>query len=95
MRKRNFKNDITMLPQEDIKLHWLFSPYKILFMFNFITCDADALKHRSLMSEVVLQQTVTVIPPDVRQSSLPIQLSAQTDSTLSTEMVCEQLSEYT
>ncbi|XP_035763327.1 bromodomain testis-specific protein isoform X2 [Neolamprologus brichardi] len=48
--------------------------------------NADALKHRSLMSEVVLQQTVTVIPPDVPQSSLPIQLSAQTDSTLSTEM---------
>uniref|UniRef100_A0A3P9BT69 Bromodomain, testis-specific n=1 Tax=Maylandia zebra TaxID=106582 RepID=A0A3P9BT69_9CICH len=45
--------------------------------------NADALKHRSLMSEVVLQQTVTVIPPDVPQSSLPIQLSAQTDSTLS------------
>ncbi|CAI5639031.1 unnamed protein product [Oreochromis niloticus] len=48
--------------------------------------NADALKHRSLVSEVVLQQTVTVIPPDVPQSSLPIQLSAQTDSTLSTEM---------
>lgn len=66
----------------------------MLFLF-IITCDADALKHRSLVSEVVLQQTVTVIPPDVPQLSLPIQLSAQTDSTLSTEMVCKQLSEYT
>uniref|UniRef100_A0A669EEU8 Bromodomain-containing protein 2 n=1 Tax=Oreochromis niloticus TaxID=8128 RepID=A0A669EEU8_ORENI len=51
--------------------------------------NADALKHRSLVSEVVLQQTVTVIPPDVPQSSLPIQLSAQTDSTLSLKRKAE------
>ncbi|XP_030584258.1 bromodomain testis-specific protein isoform X2 [Archocentrus centrarchus] len=39
---------------------------------------AGALKPRSLMSEVVLQQTVTVIPPHVPQLGPPIQLPAQT-----------------
>ncbi|XP_042339672.1 bromodomain testis-specific protein isoform X2 [Plectropomus leopardus] len=41
---------------------------------------AGAIKQRSLVSEVVLQQTVTVIPPDVPQFIPPIQLSAQIDA---------------
>ncbi|XP_044217523.1 bromodomain testis-specific protein isoform X3 [Thunnus albacares] len=44
--------------------------------------NTGALKQRSLMSEVVLQQTVTVIPPDVPHSIPPIQLSEQIDATI-------------
>ncbi|XP_070764468.1 bromodomain testis-specific protein [Enoplosus armatus] len=44
--------------------------------------NAGAIKQRSLVSEVVLQQTVTVIPPDVPQFIPPIQLSAQIDATI-------------
>ncbi|XP_040896152.1 bromodomain testis-specific protein [Toxotes jaculatrix] len=44
--------------------------------------SAGALKQRSLLSEVVLQQTVTVIPPDMPQFNPPIQLSPQTDTTI-------------
>ncbi|KAM6921178.1 bromodomain testis-specific protein [Xenentodon cancila] len=44
--------------------------------------NTDAVKQRSLMSEVVLQQTVTVMPPDVLQLSQPTQLSEQTDATI-------------
>ncbi|KAI3369086.1 hypothetical protein L3Q82_026053 [Scortum barcoo] len=43
---------------------------------------AGAIKQRSLSAEVVLQQTVTVIPPDVPQFIPPNQLSAQIDATL-------------
>ncbi|XP_039668278.1 bromodomain testis-specific protein isoform X4 [Perca fluviatilis] len=43
--------------------------------------NAGAIKQRSFVSEVVLQQTVTVIPPDVPQFIPPIQLSAQIDAT--------------
>ncbi|XP_072244856.1 bromodomain testis-specific protein [Leuresthes tenuis] len=43
---------------------------------------AGAVKQRSLMSEVVLQQTVTVIPPEGPQLNSPIQLSAQSNATL-------------
>ncbi|XP_032382447.1 bromodomain testis-specific protein isoform X3 [Etheostoma spectabile] len=42
--------------------------------------NAGAVKQRSFVSEVVLQQTVTVIPPDVPQLIPPIQLSAQIDA---------------
>ncbi|XP_049911904.1 bromodomain testis-specific protein isoform X2 [Epinephelus moara] len=42
--------------------------------------NAGAIHQRSLVSEVVLQQTVTVIPPDVPQFIPPIQLSAQIDA---------------
>ncbi|XP_039668277.1 bromodomain testis-specific protein isoform X3 [Perca fluviatilis] len=44
--------------------------------------NAGAIKQRSFVSEVVLQQTVTVIPPDVPQFIPPIQLSAQIDATI-------------
>uniref|UniRef100_A0A3B4ZTQ4 Bromodomain-containing protein 2 n=1 Tax=Stegastes partitus TaxID=144197 RepID=A0A3B4ZTQ4_9TELE len=44
--------------------------------------NAGALKQSSLMSEVVLQQTVTVIPPDVPPFNPPLQLSAQADATI-------------
>ncbi|XP_045904849.1 bromodomain testis-specific protein isoform X1 [Micropterus dolomieu] len=44
--------------------------------------NAGAVKQRSLVSEVVLQQTVTVIPPDVPQFIQPIQISAQIDATI-------------
>ncbi|XP_074492574.1 bromodomain testis-specific protein isoform X2 [Sebastes fasciatus] len=44
--------------------------------------NAGAIKQRSLVSEVVLQQTVTVIPPHVPQFMPPIQLSAQIDATI-------------
>ncbi|XP_059197130.1 bromodomain testis-specific protein isoform X2 [Centropristis striata] len=44
--------------------------------------NTGAIKQRSLVSEVVLQQTVTVIPPDVPQFMPPIVLSAQIDETL-------------
>ncbi|XP_067453980.1 bromodomain testis-specific protein isoform X3 [Thunnus thynnus] len=44
--------------------------------------NTGVLKQRSLMSEVVLQQTVTVIPPDVPHSIPPIQLSEQIDATI-------------
>ncbi|XP_028259681.1 bromodomain testis-specific protein-like [Parambassis ranga] len=37
---------------------------------------------RSLMSEVVLQRTVTVIPPDVPQLNPPVQPSGPTDTTI-------------
>ncbi|KAI4828577.1 hypothetical protein KUCAC02_022659 [Chaenocephalus aceratus] len=42
-----------------------------------------SVKHRSLMSEVVLQQTVTVIPTDVPKCIPPNQLSLQIDPTVS------------
>uniref|UniRef100_A0A8P4G162 Bromodomain-containing protein 2 n=1 Tax=Dicentrarchus labrax TaxID=13489 RepID=A0A8P4G162_DICLA len=42
--------------------------------------NTGGIKQRSLVSEVVLQQTVTVIPPDVPQFIPPIQLSAQIDA---------------
>ncbi|XP_028278026.1 bromodomain testis-specific protein-like [Parambassis ranga] len=41
---------------------------------------------RSLMSEGVLQQTVTVIPPDVPQLNPPVELSGPTDSTIKTSL---------
>nr|XP_046248326.1 bromodomain testis-specific protein isoform X2 [Scatophagus argus] len=41
-----------------------------------------AIKQRPMMSEVVLQQTVTVIPTDVPQFIPPIHLSAQIDATI-------------
>ncbi|KAK1896788.1 Bromodomain testis-specific protein [Dissostichus eleginoides] len=41
-----------------------------------------SVKHRSLMSEVVLQQTVTVIPTDVPKCIPPNQLSLQIDPTV-------------
>ncbi|XP_039985051.1 bromodomain testis-specific protein isoform X2 [Xiphias gladius] len=44
--------------------------------------NAGALKQRSLVSEVVLQQTVTVVPPDVPQFIPPMQLSSQIDATI-------------
>ncbi|XP_070817506.1 bromodomain testis-specific protein isoform X1 [Chaetodon trifascialis] len=44
--------------------------------------SAGALKQRSLVSEVVLQQTVTVIPPDAPQFIPPINLSAHIDATI-------------
>ncbi|XP_029285772.1 bromodomain testis-specific protein isoform X2 [Cottoperca gobio] len=44
--------------------------------------NTGAIKHRALLSEVVLQQTVTVIPPDVPHFIPPIQLSAQIDATI-------------
>ena len=50
---------------------------------HFTSCHAGAIKQKSLVSEVVLQQTVTVIPPDVPQFIQPIQLSAQIDATVS------------
>ncbi|XP_035997479.1 bromodomain-containing protein 3 isoform X2 [Fundulus heteroclitus] len=40
--------------------------------------NTDAVKHKSGISEVVLQQMVTVIPPDVAQINPPNQLSAKT-----------------
>lgn len=40
------------------------------------------------MSEALLQQTVTVFPPDVPQLIPPIQLSAQIDSTVSILLGC-------
>uniref|UniRef100_A0A3Q2QK49 Bromodomain-containing protein 2 n=1 Tax=Fundulus heteroclitus TaxID=8078 RepID=A0A3Q2QK49_FUNHE len=40
--------------------------------------NTDAVKHKSGISEVVLQQMVTVIPPDVAQVNPPNQLSAKT-----------------
>ncbi|MEQ2315653.1 hypothetical protein AMECASPLE_024665, partial [Ameca splendens] len=42
----------------------------------------DAVKHKSRISEVVLQQMVTVIPPDVAQINLPNQVSAKTHATI-------------
>ncbi|KAG7228651.1 hypothetical protein INR49_008427 [Caranx melampygus] len=42
--------------------------------------NTGALKQRSLVSEVVLQQTVTVIPPTAPEFIPPIQLPAQIDS---------------
>ncbi|XP_069560081.1 bromodomain testis-specific protein isoform X6 [Brachyistius frenatus] len=47
-----------------------------------IQLNAGALMQRSLMSEVVLQQTVTVIPPDVPQFNAPMQLSEQSDAAI-------------
>ncbi|XP_053286634.1 bromodomain testis-specific protein [Pleuronectes platessa] len=44
--------------------------------------NAGVFKQRSLVSEVVLQQTVTVIPPHVPQFIPPIQLSAQIDTAI-------------
>ncbi|XP_062251433.1 bromodomain testis-specific protein isoform X2 [Platichthys flesus] len=44
--------------------------------------NAGVFKQRSLVSEVVLQQTVTVIPPHVPQFIPPIQLSAQIDAAI-------------
>ncbi|XP_060934330.1 bromodomain testis-specific protein [Limanda limanda] len=44
--------------------------------------NAGVFKQRSLVSEVVLQQTVTVLPPHVPQFIPPIQLSAQIDATI-------------
>ncbi|XP_070688157.1 bromodomain testis-specific protein [Pempheris klunzingeri] len=44
--------------------------------------NTGAIKQRPLVSEVVLQQTVTVIPPDVPQLIPPIQLSADIDATV-------------
>ncbi|KAL3046850.1 hypothetical protein OYC64_021134 [Pagothenia borchgrevinki] len=46
------------------------------------TAHAGSVKHRSLMSEVVLQQTVTVIPSDVPKCIPPNQLSLQIDPTV-------------
>ncbi|XP_071059053.1 bromodomain testis-specific protein isoform X3 [Pseudochaenichthys georgianus] len=46
------------------------------------TAHAGSVKHRSLMSEVVLQQTVTVIPTDVPKCIPPNQLSLQIDPTV-------------
>ncbi|XP_010732649.1 bromodomain testis-specific protein isoform X1 [Larimichthys crocea] len=42
--------------------------------------NAGAIQQRPVVSEVVLQQTVTVIPPDVSKYMQPIQLSAQIDT---------------
>ncbi|XP_047229927.1 bromodomain testis-specific protein isoform X3 [Girardinichthys multiradiatus] len=42
----------------------------------------DAVKHKSRISEVVLQQMVTVIPPDVAQINPPNQVSAKTHATI-------------
>ncbi|KAM7410570.1 hypothetical protein PAMA_001821 [Pampus argenteus] len=44
--------------------------------------NTGALKQKSIMSEVVLQQTVTVIPPDVPHSIPPTQLAAHIDATI-------------
>ncbi|XP_047442154.1 bromodomain testis-specific protein isoform X2 [Mugil cephalus] len=44
--------------------------------------NTGAIKHQPLMSEVVVQQTVTVIPPDVPELKPSTQLSAQTDATI-------------
>lgn len=60
-------------------------------VFLLTSCHAVALKQRSLVSEVVLQQTVTVIPPDVPHPIPPIQLSEQIDATVSIQMVHQQL----
>ncbi|KAM4575516.1 bromodomain testis-specific protein [Fundulus diaphanus] len=46
------------------------------------TNTADAVKHKSGISEVVLQQMVTVIPPDVAHINPPNQLSAKTHTTI-------------
>ncbi|XP_054645548.1 bromodomain testis-specific protein [Dunckerocampus dactyliophorus] len=43
---------------------------------------AGEFKSRPLVSEVILQQTVTVIPSDVRHPVSPIQISAQMDETI-------------
>ena len=56
-------------------------------MMLFTSCHAGVFKQRSLVSEVVLQQTVTVIPPHVPQFIPPIQLSAQIDAAVSILMV--------
>ncbi|CAJ1059746.1 bromodomain testis-specific protein-like isoform X5 [Xyrichtys novacula] len=44
--------------------------------------NTGAIKQRSPVSEVVLQQMVTVIPPDVPQLTKPIQLPSHIDATI-------------
>ncbi|KAM7012585.1 bromodomain testis-specific protein isoform 2-T2 [Tautogolabrus adspersus] len=44
--------------------------------------SAGEIRPRSIVSEVVLQQTVTVIPPDVPKFLQPITLSAHIDTTI-------------
>ncbi|XP_020488660.2 bromodomain testis-specific protein isoform X2 [Labrus bergylta] len=44
--------------------------------------NAGEIKQRSIVSEVVLQQTVTVIPPDVPAFLQPIKLSAHIDASI-------------
>ncbi|KAM7388725.1 hypothetical protein PAMP_024882 [Pampus punctatissimus] len=53
--------------------------------------NTGALPQRSLVSEVVLQQTVTVIPPDVPHSIPPTQLAAHIDATGKKVKLSEQL----
>lgn len=86
-RKMNAGN----LPKMLLHIFWVdllkyvrFSLYlQICLTIHCTSCHAGAIKQRSLVSEVVLQQTVTVIPPDVPQFIQPIQLSAQIDATVS------------
>lgn len=54
---------------------------------HFASYHAGATKQRSFISEAVLQQTVTVFPPDVPQLIPPIQLSAHIDATVSILLV--------
>lgn len=80
----------------DLLKYVKFSLYlQIYLTIHFTSCHAGAIKQRSLVSEVVLQQTVTVIPPDVPQFIQPIQLSAQIDATVSILRVRKQLSQCT
>lgn len=50
---------------------------------DIVSCPAGVLKQRSVVSEVVLQQTVTVIPPDVPQLVPSMQFTAEIDAAVS------------
>uniref|UniRef100_A0A3Q3LQI0 Bromodomain-containing protein 2 n=1 Tax=Mastacembelus armatus TaxID=205130 RepID=A0A3Q3LQI0_9TELE len=72
-----FLQKVSQMPKEecDITVVTTKEPVKVKKL-------AGVKKQRSLVSEVVLQQTVTVIPPGVPQFVPPIQLSAQNDATI-------------
>uniref|UniRef100_A0A4W6D0A2 Bromodomain-containing protein 2 n=1 Tax=Lates calcarifer TaxID=8187 RepID=A0A4W6D0A2_LATCA len=73
-----FLQKVSQMPKEECQITEITTkePVKVR------KTNAGSLKQRSLVSEVVLQQTVTVIPPDVPQFTPPMQLSAQIDATI-------------
>ncbi|XP_026200718.1 bromodomain testis-specific protein isoform X1 [Anabas testudineus] len=70
-----FLQKVSQMPKEECEVPAIMTKEQMKM-------NADALRQRSLVSEVVLQQTVTVIPPDVPQFISHEQLSAQIDATI-------------
>ncbi|XP_068175400.1 bromodomain testis-specific protein [Antennarius striatus] len=73
-----FLDKVAQMPEEECEVASVSAKEQV----NGKKMNAGSVMQRSVMSEVVLQQTVTVIPSDEHQLMSPIHLSAQMDATI-------------